>query len=242
MDAEAGVLNLPRNFFCVFLEFTAYGKHRYLHRSEPRRECARVMFDQHAEKSFDRAKECAMDHQRLVARPVSPRTRARTPREIEIELYGRELPRAANRVDEFHSISDRRMRPRRECICKVRSCASKCWRAHLRAFPSWECRRRFPDATRRRPKDPLRICETENAQHLPGELNAVFNFLFDLFGHAEDVRIILGEAANSQPDVKDAGALIAIDGAKLGKPDGKLAITSQVRFENKECGPGHSWV
>ena len=62
--------------------------------------------------------------------------------------------------------------------------------------------------------------EAENAQHFPGEFDAVLNFLFDLLGHAEDVRVVLREAAHAQQSVQHARALVAINGAELGEATG----------------------
>ena len=76
--------------------------------------------------------------------------------------------------------------------------------------------------------------ETENAQHFPGEFDAVLHFLFDLLRHAENVRVVLGEAAHAQQAVQHARALVAIDGAQLSQPHGQLAIAAQSRLVNQD--------
>src|SRR5260370_313879 len=49
-----------------------------------------------------------------------------------------------------------------------------------------------------------------------GELDAGLDFGFDLRGHAEDVRVVLGEAADAEQAVEHAAAFVTIDGAELG--------------------------
>ena len=60
------------------------------------------------------------------------------------------------------------------------------------------------------------------------EIHAGFDFGFDLRGHAEDVRVVLGEAAHAEQSVEDAAALVAIDSAKFGEAHGKIAIAVQL--------------
>ena len=79
----------------------------------------------------------------------------------------------------------------------------------------------------------LILVEAESFHHRQGEIDAGFHFAFDLRGHAENVRVVLGEAAHAQQAVQHAGALVAIDGAELGEAHGQLAITAQFRFVNE---------
>ncbi len=57
-----------------------------------------------------------------------------------------------------------------------------------------------------------------------GEIDAGDDFVFDLFGGAEDVGIVLGEAADAEQAVHGAGALVAVDVAEFGEADGEVAI------------------
>ena len=69
--------------------------------------------------------------------------------------------------------------------------------------------------------------------HCESEIDAVLNFLFDLLRHAEDVRVVLREAAHAQQAVQHAGALVAIHGAELGQAHRQIAIAAQARLVNQ---------
>ena len=72
--------------------------------------------------------------------------------------------------------------------------------------------------------------ETEIFHDGEGEIDAGFDFGFDLRRHAENVGVVLREAADAEQAVKDAAALVAIDGAKLGEAHGKIAVAVQLGF------------
>src|SRR5260370_42321137 len=89
------MLGVIRYFFANRADFD-------LHRCEPQRKCARVMLDQDAEEALNRPEQCAVHHQGLMLRPVfGDVLQAEARRQIEIELHGRELPRAANGIEEL---------------------------------------------------------------------------------------------------------------------------------------------
>src|SRR5687767_6700211 len=48
------------------------------------------------------------------------------------------------------------------------------------------------------------------------------------------MRVVLSEASHAQHPVKDAGALISIDGAVLVKTDGKVAVTMQIGLIDRD--------
>ncbi len=75
--------------------------------------------------------------------------------------------------------------------------------------------------------------ETEIFHHGEGEIDAGFDFAFDLRRRAENVRVVLREAADAEEAVEHAAALVAIDGAEFGEPHGKIAIAVQLRFVNE---------
>ena len=73
-----------------------------------------------------------------------------------------------------------------------------------------------------------------------GEIDAGFDFGFDLRRHAEDVGVVLGEAANAQQAVHGAGALIAIDVAEFGVALGQVAIAfGRVLVDEDMAGAVH---
>jgi hypothetical protein len=62
----------------------------------------------------------------------------------------------------------------------------------------------------------LELGEAEGFEDGLGEVDAGGDFAFDLRRHAEDVGVVLREAAHAQQAVHGSGALIAIDIAQLG--------------------------
>ena len=107
------------------------------------------MLDQHAEEALDRAPQRAMHHQRLMAGAIFADVfQFEAPRQIEIELHGGELPRAADRVDQL-DVDFRAV----ECgfagnvfVGDVHA-LQRVGERGLRAFPIFgRCRRNFPDA------------------------------------------------------------------------------------------------
>ncbi len=58
--------------------------------------------------------------------------------------------------------------------------------------------------------------------------------VFDLVGSAEDVRVVLGKAADAQQAVHHARALVAIDRAEFAQPHGQIAIRLQRIFIDQD--------
>ena len=81
----------------------ADGHQSHLYRCEPHRKRARVMLDQHAEKSLDRSEQRAMHHHRLMTSAVLAHILQLKARgQVEVKLHGRKLPQASQNVDELH--------------------------------------------------------------------------------------------------------------------------------------------
>src|SRR5712691_13095593 len=86
-------LELIRNFVRVLRMPLADWDHRHLHRRQPHRERAGVVLDQHTEETLDRTEERAMHHDRLFARTILRNVlEAEALRQVEVDLYRRELP------------------------------------------------------------------------------------------------------------------------------------------------------
>ena len=68
------------------------------------------------------------------------------------------------------------------------------------------------------------LLEAEGLEHGFGEVDAGVDLVFDLVGRAEDVGVVLGEAAHAQQAVHGAGALVAVDVAELGVARGQIAV------------------
>ena len=57
-----------------------------------------------------------------------------------------------------------------------------------------------------------------------GEVDAGFDLVFDLLGGAEDVGVVLREAADAEQAVHGAGALVAVDVAEFGVALREVAV------------------
>ena len=63
-----------------------------------------------------------------------------------------------------------------------------------------------------------------------GEVDAGAHLGFDLLGRAEDVGVVLREAADAQQAVHGAGALVAVDVAELGVALREVAVADLGEF------------
>ena len=80
----------------------------------------------------------------------------------------------------------------------------------------------------------LELVEAEGLQHGERELQAADDFVFNLLGSAEDVRVVLRKAAHAQQAVHHARALVAIDGAEFAEPHRQIAIRLQRIFVDQD--------
>ncbi len=71
------------------------------------------------------------------------------------------------------------------------------------------------------------LIEAEIFHDRIGEIDAGFDFGFDLRGHAENVSVVLGEAADAQKSVENAATFITIDGAEFGEAHRKITVATQ---------------
>ena len=60
-----------------------------------------------------------------------------------------------------------------------------------------------------------------------GEVDAGYDLVFDLLRGAEDVGVVLGEAADAEQAVHGAGALVAIDVAEFGVALREVAVAAR---------------
>ena len=81
------------------------------------------------------------------------------------------------------------------------------------------------DGLLRRPRRQVRgVLEPEGLHEAVDQPADPRDLLRQLIGRAEDVRVVLGEAAHAQHPVHDARALVAVDRAELGPAQGQLAV------------------
>src|SRR6266702_1462155 len=219
MDAQIVALQSFGDVLGVVGDFFADRADLHLHGREPKRKRAGVMLDQDAEEALDGTEQGAVDHERLMLGAVfGDVLQAEARRQIEIELHGGELPGAADGVNELdvdlgaveggfalhflernvyalHGVGERG-----GGAAPVFGLAGVVFR--MRGVPVGELHFEFVEA--------------EIFHDGVGEIDAGFDFRFDLRGHAENVRVVLRESADAEQAVKHPAAFIAIDGAEFG--------------------------
>src|SRR5713226_7814656 len=194
------------------------------------------MLDQDAEEALDGAEQRAVHHEWLMLGAVfADILQAEARGEIEIELHGGELPRASDGVDELdvdfraverafaYHLFERNVHALHgvgESGCSAVPVFGLAgvifW---MRGIPIGEFDFEFVEA--------------EIFHHGEREIDAGFDFGFDLRGHAKDVRVVLGEAADAQQAVEHAAAFVAINGAEFGETDGQVPVAVQLRLVNQ---------
>ena len=162
-----------------------------------------------------------MHHNRLLARAVFGHIfEAKAGGQVEVELHGRKLPQAPNRVHQLdvnlrpikgRFAGDRLVldvQPLQNFFERRRRGVPLIFRSHeaclVRGIPC----RKLGD----------KFVEAEIFQHIARELNAIGNFLFDLLRRGKNVRVVLSKTSNAQKSVHDAGTLIAIHRSELAQP------------------------
>ena len=76
------------------------------------------------------------------------------------------------------------------------------------------------------------VAHAEGVEHQLDQIEAAFDFLADLIFGAEQVGVVLSEAAHACQAVELAGLLPAIHGAKLGKAHRQVAVGVRLAVEN----------
>src|SRR2546430_2468788 len=70
----------------------------------------------------------------------------------------------------------------------------------------------------------LKLVKTEVFENFQGEVDAAYDFVFDLLRSAKNVGIVLSESAHTQQAMHHAGTLVAIHSPQLSQPNGQVAI------------------
>src|SRR5438132_4572013 len=146
--------------------------------------------------------------------PYTTLFRSKALRQVEVELNGRELPQASDRIHQldidFRPVE--RGLPGDYLVLNIQPLQNVFERAGRHVpllFASDKILTivRVPGG-----KLGLELVKTEIPEHVAGELQTIGNLFFDLLGSTEDVDIILGKAAHAQQAVHHARALVTIDG------------------------------
>src|SRR3984957_7037891 len=157
-------------------------------------------------------------------------------RQVEIELNSGELPRAADRVDQL-DVDFRAVKRGFAGDALERNFYARhgFGESGGRAVPVFRLARvifgvRFVPVR----KFDLELLEAEIFHDGEGEVDACFDFTFDLRRHAENVGVVLSEAAHAQQTMQHAAAFVAVHGAEFGEAHGQIAIAAQPRLINKD--------
>src|ERR1017187_4142087 len=227
--ADSGVVELLLDLARVRGLAIRDRQHDGLNGRQPHRERAGVVLDQDAEEALDGAVQRAVHHQRLVGLAVfGDVLQAEPAGQGEIELKGGKQPLSAESVHQLDVdrgpveggfVGDR-FGGDLELIAGALQGAfghrPLVWRAvvfaALAAIPGG--------------KLGVVLFEAVRGQDIEGELEAIHYFVFNLVRGAEDVRVVLREAADAEESVEHAGAFVAVDGAELAEAHRQVAIAA----------------
>src|SRR6266436_3288654 len=228
MDAKIVALQGFGDVLGVIGDFFADRADFHLYRSEPQWEGAGVVLDQNTEEALDGAEQRAVHHERLMLGAVfADVLQAEARGQVGIDLHGGELPGAADGVDELDvdlgavkgTFALNRFVRDIEPLQGVGQTGGGALPVFGLAFVIFRMRsvpiRQFN----------LEFVEAEIFHHRERKIKASLDFGLDLRRHAEDVRVVLSEAADAKQAVEHAAAFVAIDGAKFGEADGQVAVT-----------------
>ena len=213
----------------VLVVLLGHRDHDRLHRRQPQRERARVVLDQHAEEALDAAEQRAVHHDRLVRLAVlADVLELEAVRVVEVHLDGRALPGAVQRVLDL----DVDLRPVEDALARIhlvrrcRATSSARLQRRRRDLPLLvACPPRSPASSRGTMSYSV---EAERRQHGGDEVQHAHDLGVELVRAAEEVRVVLGEAAHAHQAVQHARALEAVDGAELREAQRQLAVAAQL--------------
>ena len=156
-----------------------------------------------------------------------------TARQIEIELDGRELPRPSDSVDHL-DVDLRAVEDRLAVHALVREPASfdrlfECRLRHVPLFVGPRVLRRIGRVAHAQLDRKLVEAEARQQRRCAKSRVSV-DLARQLLGCAEDVRVVLCEAAYAQQPVQRARELVPVHGPHLGDANRQLAVAVQLAF------------
>src|SRR5215472_5114882 len=183
------------------LELTVGDRQNHrLNRSEPHRESAAVMLDEHAEEPFERSEERTVDHDRAMLGAVLTDVRQlEALRQVEVDLHGRQLPVAADRI--AHLDVELRAVERAAAFVHLIRKAGVLARLLDRVrgtLPRCFVTERF---LRPRRDEELIVGESERAKDCERGVGSALEFAEQLIGRAEKMCVVLREAADPHEPV-----------------------------------------
>src|SRR5712692_5209867 len=229
MHAEAPRAQARRRGARVVERRLAHRDDRELLPRQPEREVPGVMLDEAADESLEAAEEDAMDHHRALALAALVHERdVEALRQVQVDLDRGALPLAADRV--LHLDVDLRRVEDAAALVDLVGDLAHAERLAQRALglvphlvgaePLLRPRREIDD----------RIGVAEGAQELHREVEDLPDLVLRLRGRAEDVRVVLREAAHALHPVERAAALVAVHRAELADAQRQLAVRVDLRL------------
>ena len=198
----------------------------HLDRRQPRRERARVVLDQDPEEPLDRAEQRPVDHDRLAA---GSRPRPGTP--------ARTAWAAGSRAGWWTAARSGRSRPWPGPRSSARRTRRRPGRGPARARTPAAASRSVSVASSQSSSLPtnlswlvaggqlqVEVGQAVVAQQVEHERQQPLQLAAHLLAGAEDVRVVLGQAAGPGQPVHDAGLLVPVHGAELEQPQRQLAV------------------
>ena len=157
-------------------------------------------------------------------------------RQVEVELHGRELPQTADGVHQL----DVNLRPIERgfaghgLVLYIQALERVFERSGSRDPLFFRAQEALPLVRVPGGKLGLVLVEAEGFQHGERELHAADDLVLDLFGGAENMGVVLGEAADAQQPVHHARTLVPIDRTEFAQPHRQVAVRLQRIFVDQD--------
>ena len=204
-----------------------------LHRRQPCREGARVVLGEHAEEPLDRTEQGAVDHDGAMFGAVGAGVlEVEAFRQVEVELNGRHLPGAAQRVLDLDGDLGSVERGAAGIGYEVESGLSRYLGERVgRDLPGLVVADGLLGIPRRQLQ--IEIIETVIAEQIEDEGQQRTQFVTHLLASAVDVCVVLSEPSCAGQPVDHARLLVAVDGAELEETQRKFSIRASTRIEDQ---------
>src|SRR6516225_5107606 len=232
LDPEPGRRTFQGDLCRILRGLGSDRRDNHLKRRQPQRKTSGIMLDQYGDKPFHRAENRPVNHHRGMAPAILADIDGPEPsRHIEIELDRAALPLAAERVAKV----ELEFRPVKRALARVERIGEagrldRRFQIALGAVPD-----RITADPYGRPvsKFDLDILEAEVSVDRQQQLAAGDRFSGDLVFGAEDMRIILDEAAHPHQPMQGARRLVAVAAAEFGQPQRKFSVTPETVAEDQ---------
>ena len=230
--AEAGFAELALDLLTVRQHVVVEAEDADLFRCQPEREGGGEVFNQHADEALHRPERSPVNHDWSVRRVVvADVLQVEAFGQVVVELHGPQLPLATDRVAD-HEVRLRSVeRGLSFTLGEFEAGLLKDFAEDtLGLIPQFVGADILVGAGLTHAELDAIVLEADGGKDELHQVERVLEFLFNLIGRAEEVGVVLGEAADSQHAVEFARLLVPIDGAELGQPDREVTVRSGDRL------------